>query len=464
MTTHNQRGRYGRYVGNLLTLSDFIIVNAVFAMVVVLNPPAWPHQAKLVGLLMNIAYIPAALWLRGVRDIRSIRMDRIMLDSVRAVGTHALFFFSLLFFLDVDTPDQGVFLELYISLILALPCWWILSRIILKSIRRRGRNFLRVAIVGTGPTALRLYNEIMSDPGFGFRMIGFVDHEMPKDFPFPDLYAGSLDDFDTIVRQKAVDHIYYTLSGEDIDAFRQTITIADNNMAQFFFVPGLTRYMAREFRMGSIGAVPVMWTNANPLSSIVSRSIKRFFDILVSGAFLVISPVIFIPVALAIKISSPGPVFFRQKRTGYKGREFVCLKFRTMRVNVDADTCQATKDDPRKTRLGDFLRRTSIDELPQFINVFKGDMSVVGPRPHMLAHTEQYSHLIDKYMARHIVKPGITGWAQVNGYRGRTEALWQMERRVEFDVWYIEHWSLMLDVKIVLRTIINAFHGEENAF
>ena len=153
-----------------------------------------------------------------------------------------------------------------------------------------------------------------------------------------------------------------------------------------------------------------------------------------------------------------------RKRTGYKGKEFTCLKFRTMKVNTTSDTAQASKNDPRKTRVGDFLRRTSIDELPQFINVLRGDMSVVGPRPHMLAHTDQYSKLIDKYMVRHLIKPGITGWAQVNGYRGQTGQLWQMERRVEFDVWYIENWSFLLDLKIVMRTIVNALHGEENAF
>ncbi len=174
--------------------------------------------------------------------------------------------------------------------------------------------------------------------------------------------------------------------------------------------------------------------------------LKRGFDIAFSGTFLIFSPVIFIPVAIAIKLSSPGPVFFRQKRTGYMGRDFLCWKFRTMRVNEQADGMQATRNDPRKTKLGDFLRRTSIDELPQFINVFMGDMSIVGPRPHMLKHTEDYRRLISQYMVRHLIKPGITGWAPVSGYRGQTEELWHMERRVEHDIWYIQHWSFLLDL------------------
>jgi putative colanic acid biosynthesis UDP-glucose lipid carrier transferase len=163
-------------------------------------------------------------------------------------------------------------------------------------------------------------------------------------------------------------------------------------------------------------------------------------------------------------MTSPGPIFFKQKRTGYLGNEFNCYKFRTMHVNNTADSAQATKDDPRKTRFGDFLRRTSIDELPQFFNVLRGDMSVVGPRPHMLKHTDYYSDLIKSYMVRHVVRPGITGWAQVNGYRGITDELWKMEKRVEYDVWYIEHWNFFLDLKIIVRTVFNAFAGESNAF
>jgi putative colanic acid biosynthesis UDP-glucose lipid carrier transferase len=202
----------------------------------------------------------------------------------------------------------------------------------------------------------------------------------------------------------------------------------------------------------------------NPLKNPLNSAIKRAFDIVFSAVFLIFSPLIFIPVAIGIKLSSPGPIFFKQERTGYLGRSFYCYKFRTMRVNATADSAQATKDDPRKTKFGDFLRRTSIDELPQFFNVLRGDMSVVGPRPHMLKHTELYSSIISSYMVRHFVRPGITGWAQVNGYRGITDELWKMEKRVEHDVWYIEHWNFFLDLKIIVRTVINALGGEKNAF
>lgn len=464
MTVMNQRGRYGRYLNNILTFSDFLLVNMVYIVVHLLNPDAWPGNARLVALLVTIAYLPAAWQLRTLRSVRTMHMDHVLVNAFKAVGLHALFFFSLLFFLGVDGANWSVYAEFYGGCFVALPVWWIITRVLLKKVRRKGRNFTRVAIIGTGATARRLCEEMMSDSGFGYRIMGFIDREPDKDFPWPELYAGNLDTMAEWVKEKKIDQIFYALSDEDHEAIHHAMTVSDAEMAQFFFVPQVSRYVKRALQMHSIGSVPVMTVRNNPLSSIVNRSIKRAFDIVFSGLFLLVSPIVFIPVAIAIKLSSPGPVFFRQLRTGYKGKPFLCWKFRTMRVNDAADSQQASKDDPRKTRLGNFLRRTSIDELPQFINVFLGQMSVVGPRPHMLAHTEQYSKLIDRYMVRHLIKPGITGWAQVNGYRGQTEQLWQMERRVDFDVWYIEHWSFLSDLKIIARTVVNAFRGEENAF
>ncbi len=244
----------------------------------------------------------------------------------------------------------------------------------------------------------------------------------------------------------------------------RVMQLADEHVLQFYYVPQLSRYVSRRSELSNIGQVSVMNIRINPLQSIINRYSKRAFDLLFSSVALICSPVIFIPVALAIKLTSPGPVFFKQKRTGYLGREFDCYKFRTMRVNDKSDTLQATRTDSRITPVGRFLRHTSLDELPQFINVWLGDMSVVGPRPHMIKHTDDYRRIVNKYMVRHLIKPGITGWAQINGLRGQTEELWQMEKRVEADIWYIEHWHFMLDIKIIVLTVINAFRGEDNAF
>ncbi|MDE6715211.1 MAG: exopolysaccharide biosynthesis polyprenyl glycosylphosphotransferase, partial [Muribaculaceae bacterium] len=241
------------------------------------------------------------------------------------------------------------------------------------------------------------------------------------------------------------------------------LNVAENNAADFYFVPQVGAHIIRQFELNTVGDIPTLSARPNPLSRSVNRLLKRAFDVVFSGTFLVIFPVILIPVAIGIKVTSPGPIFFKQRRTGYRGKDFMCYKFRTMRVNADSDKLQATADDPRKTSFGNMLRKLSIDELPQFYNVFKGDMSIVGPRPHMIKHTKDYSALIDKYMLRHTVKPGITGWAQVNGFRGETRELWQMQKRVECDVWYTENWNLWLDIKIIVRTVFNAITGEEAA-
>ena len=212
--------------------------------------------------------------------------------------------------------------------------------------------------------------------------------------------------------------------------------------------------------------IPVIARREEPLRRGGNKLIKRVFDILFSLlVLLLVFPWVFIWVAIMIKIQSPGPIFFIQERTGLDGKVFHCIKFRSMNVNNDADNIQATKDDPRKFAFGNFIRKTNIDELPQFINVLIGDMSVVGPRPHMLKHTAEYSKLINHFMVRHFAKPGITGLAQVTGFRGETRYIDQMEGRVKKDIEYIENWTFLLDLKIIAKTIINMFGKEKgNAY
>lgn len=463
MTGIIQKGRYGRYLRHILTIIDFVVINIVFLITALSMPEFVAERGRTVWLLANVAYIPVAYLLGKTHKARSIHMDHVIANSFRAVGAHALIFLSELYFIGVDDIPWRALGLFYGLCFIILPLWWVVSRLLLKFYRRRGGNFTRVVLVGNNTTARRLYDELTSDVGFGYKLLGYFDTIPGTEMPMA-LYRGTLDSLEEFVKEHNVDEIFFTLSGQDEKALQRTITIADDNVVKFYYVPQITRTLNRGFELMAMGKMPVMSIRRNPLSSLPNRVLKRSFDIMVSSVVILLSPIVLIPVALAIKISSPGPVFFRQKRTGYRGREFECLKFRTMKVNNDADTMQAGRDDPRKTRLGNFLRHYSIDELPQFWNVLRGEMSLVGPRPHMLLHTTEYSQLIDKYMVRHMVKPGITGWAQVNGLRGETKQLWQMEKRVEHDVWYIEHWTMLLDIKIMVRTVINAVQGEKNAF
>src|SRR5690606_4828191 len=227
----------------------------------------------------------------------------------------------------------------------------------------------------------------------------------------------------------------------------------------------LIRSDSLPYEVTLLGPVPVVSTRQEPVYDIESRFKKRLFDLAFSTLVIVLLLSWLYPViALLIKLESRGPILFKQQRTGRDNKPFWCYKFRSMRVNSDSDSRQATRNDDRITRIGRFLRKTSLDELPQFFNVWQGHMSVVGPRPHMLKHTEEYRVIIDHYMARQFLKPGITGWAQVNGYRGETTDPRLMERRVAHDIWYLENWTAMLDVRIVFLTIINVLVGEKNAF
>lgn len=467
MDSAENKSKYGKYVNNALIFGDFVVINIAYLLTCgILH--LWTghvlgHSLREVMLAVNVAYIPVVFITLNTHRQRPIYMESIYRRALTAVICHALCLGLLCVLLSLNYIHWRFLLVFYLLFAIMLPAWWITSRIILKYYRAHGRNFLRVVIVGTGPTAMYLYNEMMSDAGFGYKFKGFFTNDPSPETP-EGLYLGRLDDLEQYVAEHHIDEIYYTLSGEREAAMQTAIRAAENNVAQFYYVPQINRLATSGFTLLTLGSMPVLSLMSQPLESFWNRMIKRSFDVAFSSAFLAVSPVLFVPIAIAIKLSSPGPVFFRQKRTGYRGNEFNCLKFRTMKVNADADTKQAERDDPRKTPLGNFLRRTNLDELPQFINVWLGDMSVVGPRPHMLKHTEDYRRLIDRYMLRHYVKPGITGWAQVSGFRGETRELWQMEKRVEHDVWYIRNWSFFLDLKIVVLTVTNMFRGEKNAY
>lgn len=267
------------------------------------------------------------------------------------------------------------------------------------------------------------------------------------------------------ISEELIDEIYCSISELSNSQRREVIAFADNNLKVLKFLPDNKDFNSRKLRYEYYNYIPVLSLREIPLEKPLNHIINRVFDIVFSGAVIVLllswlTPII----ALLIKLESKGPVFFRQYRNGFNNEEFYCFKFRSMTPNKDANLNQATKGDMRVTKIGKFIRKTSIDELPQFFNVFLGDMSVVGPRPHMVSHTNKYSKKVDKYMVRHFVKPGITGLAQVSGFRGEIETDNDIINRVKYDIFYIENWSLLLDIKIIVLTLLNAIKGEEKAY
>ena len=461
------KGRYGQFVRGIFSIVDLLIVNLTFLVIML-----WHHDSsgdgeiysRLTWLLLNGAMLVCIYFYSVVHEKRVLYAEKVVGQAFKLVLTHAGIFVTLGSFLDAfNAPWQQVAL-FYLVFFVALASWWVVSRQLVKLYRNRGFNFKRVIVIGGGTVGVRLIDEMLGDQGYGYHIVGFFDNN-PRARSASAAYQGTLDDVESFVKTHQVDEMFCAVPDiEDNQNVSRMIRIADNNAVDFYYVPQFGRTVTRQFELQSVGDVPILAVHPYPLKNPINRLIKRAFDLLVSTVMLILSPLVIIPVAIGIKLSSPGPIFFVQKRTGYRGQAFKCYKFRTMRLNDDSDTLQATKGDPRVTRFGNLLRRTSIDELPQFYNVWLGDMSIVGPRPHMVAQTEMYSELIDKYMLRHTIKPGITGWAQVRGYRGQTEELWQMEKRVEYDVWYAENWSFFLDLKIIFLTVWNAIKGEANAY
>jgi putative colanic acid biosynthesis UDP-glucose lipid carrier transferase len=267
------------------------------------------------------------------------------------------------------------------------------------------------------------------------------------------------------LKANTIDEVFWKVGQDEDPQLKEIIDYCENNLIRFKLIPyfGLP-ISGRQPNIDLYRGIPVATLRKEPLQLPFNRMMKRLFDVVFSILVLaVIVPLIFPWVALAIKWNSKGPVFFKQLRSGENNAQFWCYKFRTMTVNTLSDQLQATKNDSRITRVGKFLRKTNFDELPQFYNVLKGDMSVVGPRPHMLKHTEDYSKLVSKFLVRHFAKPGITGWAQVTGLRGETTEVSDMQKRVEADIWYVENWSFVLDIRIVFMTVRNMIVGDENA-
>ena len=343
-----------------------------------------------------------------------------------------------------------------------------LERNILMILRAKGRNTRQVLFIGSDPANLFVYHDIMMDVTTGYRVMGYYSNDEIADAPEEFRKLGNRDDLLKMLQDDKIelgcDEIYCSLSHDEEEYITTLMHYCNRHIIRFFYVPRMMKNIKLALKPLIVGD-NVLFTNLyEPLTAPGNRFIKRAFDIVFSFVALIcIAP--FVPIiALLIKSQSRGPVFFKQKRTGIDGKDFVCYKFRSMAVNDEADTLQATEDDPRKFPFGDFMRRTNIDELPQFLNVLKGDMSVVGPRPHMLYHTEMYSKLLEKYMVRHFAKPGITGLAQVSGYRGETTELALMEGRIKKDIQYIENWSLWLDIKICLHTAKMTILRDEKAF
>lgn len=322
-----------------------------------------------------------------------------------------------------------------------------------------GSNFRKTVIVGYTTEAIRLQNLFETRSDYGYRFMGFFSDKKVNEH-----IIGKLSDLRSFVIDNKIDEIYCSLNEISNEQLKSLVDFADENKKSIKFIPDTKEIFSKNLKIDYYEIFPVLSLQKTLLHDPLTKAFKRAFDIVFSLLVIVgllswLTPLL----AILIKLESRGPVFFKQGRPGIDEKEFFCYKFRSMRINKTTEQ-EASKNDPRVTRTGRFLRKTSIDEMPQFLNVLVGEMSVVGPRPHLWSQNKIYGNKIKKYMVRHYVKPGITGLAQVKGYRGEIETDEDMVNRIKFDVFYIENWSLLLDVKIIIQTIINIFKGDEKAY
>jgi putative colanic acid biosysnthesis UDP-glucose lipid carrier transferase len=421
---------------------------------------------------LNIIYIFSAK-LSGTFDMyRNTRFFTLLVMLAKLFFFQVMLSFSyIVIFKDFNQTfklSREVLLITYASS-LSLTVVWRFGLIkVVRFYRSKGYNNRKAIIVGAGPTGQEFRNMLLNKVEYGLNFLGFFDDEKERFPEVADQIVGTVEESKRFACEHEVDEIFCALPYKQEDKIKDLIHFADEKLIRMKIVPDLSRFITHQLHKVEIdyyGSFPVLTLRKEPLENVMNRVVKRAFDFgFTTLAFIFILWWLIPLIAILIKMTSKGPVFFVQHRTGMRNKPFLVYKFRTMYMNDDADRKQASKDDPRITPVGRFLRKTNLDEIPQFINVFFGHMSVIGPRPHMLKHTEEYSQIIDKFMVRHFIKPGITGWAQVNGYRGETKDPKEMEMRVQADIWYIENWSFLLDVRIIFLTIFNMLRGEEKAY
>jgi putative colanic acid biosysnthesis UDP-glucose lipid carrier transferase len=375
---------------------------------------------------------------------------------------------SLAFVLKVSEGYSRVATALWFLLAPLLICAFrVLIRVALRRLRQSGRNTRTVAIAGATPLGATIASRIAAMPWTGMRIVGFYDDRSPDRLhrPTADLapLRGRLEELVTRARDGEVDQVYIALPLRAEARVRDLVHRLADTTAGVYVVADFFVFDLLHAQWSSVQGIPVVSIFESPFYG-VNGWLKRLEDLVLGTLILLIIAIPMAVVAVGVKLTSPGPVFFRQRRYGLHGEKIHVLKFRTMTCCEDGDRVQqATRNDARITPFGAFLRRTSLDELPQFFHVITGRMSIVGPRPHAVSHNEQYRRLIHGYMLRHRVKPGITGWAQVNGWRGETDTLEKMEKRIEYDLHYIHHWGLLLDLKIIWLTVFGT-SARQNAF
>lgn len=448
-----KRGRFSGYIRPISYLIDLSIINVLAFMFFSNN-----FQILNFVIFTSIAWIVLSLKSNFYEIYRFTQVVKILSLISKQFVIFVLIIFAFFgYYGEVNKNPLEIFK--YILLVfLFVTIFKLAIYYLLKKYRRLfGGNYRNTVIIGKNRKTEQLEKFFLDNPEYGYQ------HQ--ETFDIRGRNKVSIEECFDYILNNEVDEIYSSVAELTNNELLQLIDFADNNLKILKFLPDNKEIYTKKLDFTYYGFLPILSLRKIPMEEPFNKFIKRVFDVVLSLLIIVgllswLTPIL----GLLIKLESSGPVFFKQKRNGLDYKEFYCYKFRSMTPNPLAHLYQATKEDERVTRVGRIIRKTSMDELPQFINVLKGEMSVVGPRPHMVSHTQMYAGRIDKFMVRHFIKPGITGLAQVSGYRGEVESDVDIIKRVRFDIFYLENWSLLLDLKIAFQTVYNAIRGEEKAY
>ncbi|QNF32314.1 undecaprenyl-phosphate glucose phosphotransferase [Adhaeribacter swui] len=461
--------KYNTYFKWVNLFIDYLILNGALLFAVALDsniPLASPISEgyKLEFLLLNLCWFYCA----RLFGLYSNILNRSALSTMKATILALVVYVMVIYVLNLAFPSLVLtfsslsFFQVLFAIL--LPTWKFYFLALRRANRKFGVDCTQVVVLGASRAGVEISKFFNSNPQLGYKVEGIFD-DTAAGVVDGQTILGTVADCFNYMKATGISEVYCALPNKEVCRIKALMQEADKQMVRFRVMPDINDFIELNVYTGKNGKFPVLAPRVEPLENKFNEIRKRLFDVSFSLLVVVFLLSWLIPLlGLIIKWNSAGPVFFKQLRSGKDNKPFFCFKFRTMTVNAEADNKQTQKNDARVTKVGAFLRKTSIDELPQFINVLLGDMSVVGPRPHMLKHTEDYSVLIDKYMVRQFLTPGITGWAQVNGFRGETKETEAMSKRVEADLWYLENWSLLLDIRIVFLTIWQAIKGNENAY
>lgn len=445
-------GRYSGYIRPFSYLIDLIIIN-VLALYI------FPfHDNEIVySVLISFAWVVIAVYLGFYEVYRYTKVIAILNCALKQFILFVLFCLALeLFYSDFYFQKRVVFF-VFLSIVLIL-CFKLFIYYFLRKFRvLYGGNSRKVVLLGNNKNINPLKQFFTENPDYGYRLMNVFTLENHKNEKIEECLF--------FVRDYGIDEIYCSMADLSESQIADIIDFADNNLKTLKFIPDQKQILSLNAKYEYYDYIPVISLRNILQDETMNKIIKRGFDIVFSAVILIFLMSWLTPIlALIIKLESKGPLFFIQKRNGLDYKEFDCYKFRSMYVNDRADLELASKNDVRITKVGKFIRKTSIDELPQFFNVFLGEMSVVGPRPHMVSVANLYAAKVDKFMVRHFVKPGITGLAQTKGYRGEVETDEDIINRVKYDIFYMENWSILLDIEIILKTVYHILKGDDKAF